>query len=305
MKRNNYLDIVKGICIIFIIVTHFSWGSDERLRFLFPFWVEMAVPVFMIVSGYVYASSFHKNGINSVSRAYQFENIFSKILRYSIPVFMITIIEFVLYSFNTGKVSAINFFMLFLGGGAGPGGYYYPVIIQFVFVFPIIYFLVRNKKNGIFLCLGINVMYEILKTVYGMNETCYEKLVFRYTFVIALGCFLYFKPSIKKRWLVISFMIGFQYLIMICYFHYNPKVITYWKSTAFITGFYIFPIFYFLYHKFKDIGCSAIEKVGKASFHIFCVQRIYYKYFQECIAIQCFNGKSNLFANIVICLGGG
>lgn len=62
MERNNSLDFLKGISIIFIIITHFSWTNLERLSFGFPFWIDMAVPIFMLVSGYTQALSCEKNG---------------------------------------------------------------------------------------------------------------------------------------------------------------------------------------------------------------------------------------------------
>lgn len=37
MKRNNFIDTLKGICIIFVVITNFSWSNEERLHLLFPF----------------------------------------------------------------------------------------------------------------------------------------------------------------------------------------------------------------------------------------------------------------------------
>ena len=61
-SRLNYLDFYKGICIIFIIITHYSWNDNERLHYLFPFWIDMAVPVFMVITGYVTSLSFQNRG---------------------------------------------------------------------------------------------------------------------------------------------------------------------------------------------------------------------------------------------------
>ena len=83
-SRNHFIDILKGICIIFVVITHFDFKGNE-LRMFFPFWIDMAVPIFMIVSGYVYACSFTKKNIENLSEAYKLKNIVNKIIRYSIP----------------------------------------------------------------------------------------------------------------------------------------------------------------------------------------------------------------------------
>ena len=88
-RRNHFIDILKGICIIFVIISHFSWTAEERLKYLFPFWIDMAVPVFMIISGYVYSFSYKRNSINRLEDAYLMKNTLSKIVRYTVP-FIIT-----------------------------------------------------------------------------------------------------------------------------------------------------------------------------------------------------------------------
>lgn len=45
-KRNNLLDLLKSVCVIFVIVTHVSWSNQERKIFIFPFIIDMAVPFF-------------------------------------------------------------------------------------------------------------------------------------------------------------------------------------------------------------------------------------------------------------------
>lgn len=62
-SRKPVLDILKGLCIIMIIITHYGWSEKTRLCGLFPYTVDMAVPVFMIISGYVFSNSYIKKGI--------------------------------------------------------------------------------------------------------------------------------------------------------------------------------------------------------------------------------------------------
>ena len=80
----------------------------------------------------------------------------------------------------------------FLTGGTGPGSYYYPVMMQFVFVAPLIFCVIKKyEEKGVVLSFVANLFYEVLQRAYGMNEQCYRLLLFRYTFLIAFGCYLH------------------------------------------------------------------------------------------------------------------
>ena len=83
--RKSVIDILKGVCICFVVITHFSWSSIERLQYGFPFWIDMAVPIFMFISGYVYATSYEKRKVELYTQVYSVEEIFKKIARYTIP----------------------------------------------------------------------------------------------------------------------------------------------------------------------------------------------------------------------------
>ena len=93
-KRNHFVDVLKGICIIFVIFTHASWTDEQRVKLLFPFWIDMAVPFFMLVSGYVYTKSFQKNGIETLDSAYNKKYLLKNLIRYTIPYFIAFMIDF-------------------------------------------------------------------------------------------------------------------------------------------------------------------------------------------------------------------
>lgn len=84
LKRSKQTDILKGIAIILILTTHFHWPDSYRMNPVFPFIIEMAVPVFMVLSGYTWSLSYERNG-DSISEVYALRNIIKKILRFTIP----------------------------------------------------------------------------------------------------------------------------------------------------------------------------------------------------------------------------
>lgn len=76
LSRNGFLDIIKAFCILFVIITHDSISDSFRLKTLFPFWINMAVPMFMIISGYVYAISFEKITSPNFGRPMRLHSLF-------------------------------------------------------------------------------------------------------------------------------------------------------------------------------------------------------------------------------------
>ena len=71
IRRMNLIDIIKGIMIIFIIITHFQFAFPEDYKkYGFFYYVDMAVPVFMIISGYLASLSLEKNKIEDIKKHY-------------------------------------------------------------------------------------------------------------------------------------------------------------------------------------------------------------------------------------------
>jgi len=299
--RIHSLDLIKGICIIFVIITHYDWNDQERAAYLFPFWIEMAVPIFMIISGFVYSKSFDANKIVSIENAYAFPNIYKKVMRFTIPFIIAFLIEEIaIVMSGTASITIFEIIFSFLKGGVGPGSYYYPIMIQFIFVFPVIYFIIkRHDFNGVIICGIINFVYELLKSAYSMNEECYRLLVFRYILVIAFGAYLAVgKQKINYKVCIMSIIIGIVYISTLLYCDYPPVIITYWQGTSFIACLYILPISTLLIKiPFK---CKLLEILGRASYNIFLVQKIYYTGIDFMYNIIG-NRIIQLFVNIIIC----
>lgn len=182
-SRYHSVDFIKGICIIFIVITHCNFNDIERLKFLFPFWIDMAVPVFMVLSGFVYGKSFQRKHISSLDDAYSWDYIIGKIIRYTIPFALVFGIELLLSVINNQGINIFQIGFDYLCGGYGPGSYYYPVMIQFVFLAPVFFIIVdRHGLKGLVLWGGINLVYEVLKRAYMMNVEELSKGIIRISF---------------------------------------------------------------------------------------------------------------------------
>ena len=165
-KRIDFLDYLKAICVIMVIITHYDW-SDKSTPF-FTMLINMAVPVFMIISGYNFAMSNKKKTNGKFRKMYEWRFLKSKLIRFLVPFFTVCLIEIAILAVEDKN---INPFRIFVLGAYGPGSYYVPIMIQLLVIFPVIYKMVeRSAKWGIFLSGMANLLFEICVIVFDMDK---------------------------------------------------------------------------------------------------------------------------------------
>ncbi len=314
MERNKFVDVLKGILIILVIILHFSFTESEVQQYFFPFHITLTVPCFMLLSGYVSALSFEKRRVDKLEHSYKSSVILEKVLRFTIPYTIAFIAEWIifrvmgLYQVGIRTYGILAITMDFLSGGKGPGSYYFPIMIQFIFVFPVLFFVIKKHQlKGVVYCFWANGIYEVLKTAYGMGETEYRLLVFRYLFVIAAGCYIAIGRLPAKKtvviWSALCVLIGGGFVFLFSYTSYMSKIITYWRESSFVVCLFIIPI---LSLGLKKVHWSFVplEVLGKASFNIFLVQMIYYNFAERIYALISVRGMQ-LFINVAFCVSVG
>ncbi len=278
-----------------------------RTRLLFPYWIDMSVPIFMFISGYVGSLSNIRHKIDGLTDSYTLNNIMRKGIRYTIPFLITFLVEETLFWLDPQtKYSLFEIVMHFLSGGVGQGSYYYPVMMQFIFTFPVIDIVVkRYKGKGLLICFIVNLSYEILKTAYLMNEECYRLLMFRYIFIIAAGAYCANDFKIKHERIVSlsCILIGAAYIFIMCYTNYEPLFFSYWSGRSMIGCLFIIPFVYRILRK-ANWHNKSLELLGKASYNIFFTQMLYYLYFER-IYNYITNDMLILCVSILSCSLGG
>ncbi len=279
--RIDFLDYLKAICVIMVIITHYEW--EDKTSPFFTMLINMAVPVFMIISGYNFAMSNRKKADGELKKMYGWQMLKPKLVRFLVPFITICVIEILLLALENKNIHPLRIFLL---GAYGPGSYYVPVMLQMLVIFPIIYVLVeRNAKVGIAFAGGANLLFEIMVKVFEMDKYYYRLSIGRYLLLIAFGCYIYLYPKhrVKKSQLLLMFFSGLAYIIAVFSFDAELIIFGYWKTTAMPVAFYIFPIVIMLFRKFYHLTIpgkmgDALTHIGKASYHIFLVQMVYYHF---------------------------
>lgn len=303
-KRIELIDYLKAVCVIMVIITHYDW-ADKTSPF-FSMVINMAVPVFMILTGYNFAMSNQKKTDGKIQSMYQWQVLKSKLARFLIPFIVVCFVEIILLMVDGRE---INPFRIFVMGAYGPGSYYVPVMLQLLVLFPFIYAMVsKNAKLGLTLAAIFNLLFEIMIHITALDKYYYRLLVGRYLLLVAFGCYLYLHPRSRvKRWqMLLMLAVGFTYIYTSFYVEREPVLFSYWTPTAMPVSFYIFPIVVLLFRKFYhctipgSVG-SVLTEIGKASYHIFLVQMVYYHFNLGFVAMEFPMGIS-VAANIVLCV---
>ena len=278
-KRSNLLDIIKGLMIIFIIITHFRFAyPDDYMKYGFFYWVDMAVPVFMIITGYLIALS--AKNINSLWQAYRAEIVIKKLLRFLIPWLPIAIVEVPILAVAK-NYNCFEGLKQMLRGGYGPGAYYTPIMIQMIFLGPIIYYVVKKYDLiGFVLCFLATGAWEEISYSTGLEDGTYALIALRYISLFAFGCYIAIgKRDLNPLVLMIMFIVGIVWQTALNYIPLQPPFMNYaWARVNLYASFFVLPIMYVLIKKYSasSISIPILQEFGKASYNIFLVQMAFY-----------------------------
>ncbi|MCR5545894.1 MAG: acyltransferase [Lachnospiraceae bacterium] len=285
-KRIEFLDYMKAICVMLVITTHVDWPMKQTP--IFDYFINMAVPIFMIISGYNFAMSSQRTigtwegGRKGVKTLYNINLMLKKLWRFIDPFLPICVVEIIILSIE-GK--NINLPRIFLEGAYGPGSYYVPLMIQLLVLFPILYVLAKKFPRAFLPLMAFaTLLFEYYVVVSDMAKDDYRLLIGRYLFLIAFGCWFYMYPNIRLSYLTLVCML----VVGVAYLFLNRQgfdfyLFNYWGPTTFLTDFYIIPIVVILFRLFYHSTIPGwpgklLVEIGKASYHIFLVQMVYYHF---------------------------
>lgn len=281
-KRNASVDFLKGIAILMVIVTHLGFTADQRKYFAFPFWIDMAVPVFMMLMGYVMSMSYARHGVDSLRDAYDVGRIIRSLSRIAVPYVLILPFEAIPRALQ--GASLWELFSCCIIGGWGPGGYYFPVMMELLVLLPAIYLLFRRSVSlGLASCVFINVVFEFFQHGIGLSDGLYRLIGLRYLGVVGIGMTMGALADVRQRTngmipLAACGLIGGAYLVFIQYVGMPPLIFDKWTCTSFPATLFVVPFVWrvVLMEPKLGFGVRMLSCIGAASWGVMLVQKSYY-----------------------------
>ena len=283
IKKERFweFDYLKAFAILFVVLTHSSFPEEIKKLFVFPYLIYSAVPIFIIVSGYMYSKHYSANKNKILDKEFigkQFENLMG-------PYLVAFLSEIIIFRLSNSEKDFKEILIMFISGGWGPGGYYIQILMQLLFLFPIIYYIVKKielKFGGIF-CVGIQLLIEFIFHYNNLPSELYRLLIFRYIVFIYLGILLFEnKKKVKNTYLIVVSVLSFIYIYLITYKSYVPDLFfRLWTSTSLPTAGWTFGLVVFYLSKvrrFNVVLHRIITSIGKATYFIFLFQLIYFNF---------------------------
>lgn len=318
-KRYHNIDFIKGICILIVIIEHSSWPDSIWLKGLFPFWDRIAVPCFMVISGFVNAKSIE--GL-TIKEAYEKTRIARKLKRFLVPYSFAFIIEiFAYWLFSRGfmsklisnleisdisaKLTISNVIKSFLTGGFGPGSYYTAVIFQFIFIFPLLFFFIKKHKfKGLVFSFFFCFLTELWQYYYSIPNSVYRILIFRHLLAICYGIYLSLGLFRNNKLLnCLSLISGFVYIFLHSYLRITPFFFrANWADVNFVACLFFMPIIEKLINN-TELKNKKIESIGIASYHVYLTQMVYFNFAKKDFLIRIIKSQYLwCICNLLICV---
>jgi peptidoglycan/LPS O-acetylase OafA/YrhL len=279
--RDNRIDIIKGLAIISVTILH-TLSTKNLTSIYTTFLLKQTIPLFMLVSGYVFTLSYKDRGIADLKNCYNL-NIFKKrIKRLYFPFLVIFLLELLLSKvFLSKSLNATFVIGNLILGGFGPGSYYPVIMFQFLFIIPIIYIISYKKLNySIPFFLIVGVFFEYFTNSVGLDENIYRLLIGRYIFAIALGSYLALNQNkMNKILLYIGSILSMIYIYASIYLNFHILGHIDWlpqQAPAYFYTALLFIIGMNFLQKRTGFIFTTLAELGKASWHIFLIQMLFF-----------------------------
>lgn len=314
MKQHfQQIDILKGLAIIAVLLLH-SLSREQLVGSYAVFHIWQAVPVFMVLMGL-------NLGMSYGSRTLRFDQLYTphyfqkKALRIIFPLLLIYIIALVA-GYVSEQVYALEIYTLgwknLIGvlPVSGKGNYFITLLLQSLIALPLIgYTFHRWPVRTSIILLLTEIAFQLLAyqvAYFQKDRYLYDAALFRYFSAIALGLWLsrLITTPFQKKNSLLLLLAGIASGIYLYVYQYQNLSLPYirpeWQSQLFLTFPYAAILIYLAILAFPQqsdhVVLRLMANLGKASYHIFLVQVLYFGLVQD---------DSSIILNLAICLLAG
>ena len=290
VKLNNtgydpFIDFLKGMCMVWVVLTH-SIPYEWKQLIGFPFWGAQAVPLFLLIQGYHY---FKKENHS----AFNWDKLFKRIILPFTIAQVIILVSIILRHYFDDNGSLITLIKRWIiGGGYGPGSYYFWIYLQFAILIPCLEWLQCHIKlpswGWLIIFAIISELLEILCSIINISDGLYRLFAIRYVFLI-YGGYLWAKDGIKLSWkTAILSLVSIAAIYLLQYRHviFEPWIFdTTWTYFHWFCYFYaiwgLAWLLYLLYGISKGVVATMVQYMGKYSYEIFIFQMMVFYFFPK------------------------
>lgn len=289
MKKWNYnTDLIKMLCILSVIIVHAApvkWVESIGS----PFHLAQTIQMFLLIYGYNVITSIERRNLFSLQEIYRYVFSRKKITRIFAPLTIAYIIFIIIEWYFKDRLGLIDFFTFFINT---LGGYYISILIQAMLITPLIYKLIKKTKYGILYLFLISLILELpfyilnryiffesvfIRQVIGVM---YSQFIGRHLFAISLGAWHALNyQKVKMNSIVPLALVSAVYIYGVNYLGWEFLNENMWNAQhapSFFWTLFLFIVLSKIRINEKSKIINYLAKIGKASFHVYLVQILYF-----------------------------
>jgi peptidoglycan/LPS O-acetylase OafA/YrhL len=285
---SHQIDVLKGLSIIAVIVIH-GLAYEARFSSFSALHYWQAVPVFVFLMGLNGAGSLVRSGGTTLRSLYSQSYWIKRARRLGIPIGL-AVIASALLGVITGKLNVGPLTLLGVFPLSGPGNYFITLTVEFTVLAPLLYFFVRRRPVATLVViiaaeLAIELVVGRLDSLSTGEQYMYNSALLRYGGICAAGMVLMLRPTLPRpssAWIALPALSGAVYLLWFTLRDGDvPMFASYSGPTnALCAGYAVWLALLAMRHlppgRFKTLSV-----LGRASFHIFLVQMLWFALFTE------------------------
>ncbi|WP_276495889.1 acyltransferase family protein [Pontibacter litorisediminis] len=295
MKQHlQQIDVVKGLAIVAVLLLHSLTRAElEKSYAIYHIW--QAVPLFLVVMGLnLGLSTRHKT--QHLQQLYTRKYFTKKAARIFVPfilIFLLSILAGLLWEWLKGEkvLEFSGYTWIGVLPVTGPGNYFITMLLQSVLLLPIIgYGFSRRPILTTSLLVLLEVAFQVWAahfSYFNDNPYLYDAAFARYFSALAFGLWLSRLVWAPVRWWhILSFTVlgamaaAALYLLLYGAVDMKQVIRPEWKTQQLLTFGYAALLVWlcvnFLPNFSNFIPLRVLAELGKASYHIFLVQVVYF-----------------------------
>ena len=276
------VDSLKALAVINVILIHTVPQNLTTTNILWGLYVIQAMPVFFVILGLNMSLSFKNKGLTSLKDMYSrgyFEKKFWRIVFPFVIIFALSFLAYFVESMVGKEELPLKLTWLFLIGRLpvfGYGNYFVTIMFQFIFLFPLIYWLsMKSEKLMLVACFGLDLTFQLYASStqsLSASSYLYKACILRTLSAISLGVWLSRNTDVLSNRNVLLFPISAVSIIFIMGVYKAPflwpreNLITY-PFGALLVGLGI---------KYFPKNLPHVQKIGDMSYHIYLIQILFF-----------------------------
>ncbi|HWE13263.1 MAG TPA: acyltransferase [Solirubrobacteraceae bacterium] len=289
--RVREIDVLKGVAIIGVMVQH-AFSASFLQHSWEILYAGQAVPVFFVIMGLNAAQSMARRRRDSVRDLYSRGYLNGRFQRVVVPILWIwpvaLAVALLVGEFHVGPLALVGLLPI----SSAPGNYFVTIVLEFAVLFPLVFSCFTRAPAATTLVVAVvGVGFELLAphvhllTIAGpAHGYIYEAAIVKYGLAIMAGVWLS-RVEIGRRGfavLTVGALVGVVYLVIL---HQDPGdfgwlVPSFSRATNFISVVYAVWLtvlgLRLLPARSRHPLYGLLERFGRASYHIFLVQIVWF-----------------------------